>query len=47
MKNFFRKVAFGIGPNEKVPSDPLNWALTQINKPDLITNQDIVQLKIS
>ena len=26
MKNFFRKVAFGIGPNEEVPSDPLNWA---------------------
>ena len=36
MKNFFRKVAFGIGPNEEVPSDPLNWALSQINEiPDL------------
>ncbi len=31
MKNFFRKVAFGIGPNEQVPSDPLKWALDQIN----------------
>ncbi len=31
MKNFFRKVAYGIGPNEKVPSDPLNWALDQLN----------------
>ena len=36
MKNFFRKVAFGIGPNEEVPSDPLNWALNQVNEiPDL------------
>jgi len=31
MKNFFRKVAFGIGPNEDVPSDPLNWALKQVD----------------
>ena len=31
MKSFFRKVAFGIGPNEEVPSDPLNWALNQLN----------------
>ena len=31
MKNFFRKVAFGIGPNEQVPSDPLNWALNQLD----------------
>ena len=36
MKNFFRKVAFGIGPKEGVPSDPLNWALNQVNEiPDL------------
>ena len=36
MKNFFRKVAFGIGPKEKVPSDPLKWALNQVNEiPDL------------
>ena len=32
MKNFFRKVAFGIGPNEDVPSDPLNWALNQVDE---------------
>ncbi len=31
MKSFFRKVAFGIGSNEEVPSDPLNWALNQID----------------
>ena len=32
MKNFFRKVAFGIGPNEKIPTDPLNWALIQLDE---------------
>ena len=31
MKNYFRKVAFGISPNEKVPSDPLKWALKQLD----------------
>ena len=37
MKNFFRKVAFGIGPNEEIPSDPLTWATSQITDkiPDL------------
>ena len=36
MKNFFRKVAYGIGPNEQVPTDPLKWALDQVNDvPDL------------
>ncbi len=30
MKNFFRKIAFGIGPNEEIPSDPLTWATSQI-----------------
>ena len=29
MKNFYRKVAFGLGPDEKVPSDPLIWATSQ------------------
>jgi len=32
MKNFFRKVAFGIGANDQVPSDPLNWALNQVDE---------------
>ena len=31
MKNFYRKVAFGLGPHEKVPSDPLEWAKNQLN----------------
>ena len=30
MKNFFRKVAFGLKPDEKVPSDPLVWAQKQV-----------------
>ena len=36
MKSFFRKVAFGIGPHEEVPSEPLKWALSQLdNIPEL------------
>ena len=31
MRNFFRKVGYGIGPNEQVPTDPLKWALDQVN----------------
>ena len=31
MKDFIRKVSFGIGPEEKVPTDPLNWAKNQLN----------------
>ena len=30
MKNFFRKVAFGLKPEEKAPSDPLIWAQKQV-----------------
>ncbi len=30
MKNFFRKIAFGIRADEKIPSDPLTWATSQI-----------------
>ena len=42
MKSFFRKVSFGIGPNEQIPSDPLNWALNQIDElPELSWNGKI------
>ena len=36
MRNFFRKIAFGLGPEERIPSDPLKWAVDQIkdNIPD-------------
>ena len=30
MKNFLRKVAFGLKPDEKAPSDPLVWAQKQV-----------------
>ena len=30
MKNFYRKIAFGLKPDEKTPSDPLVWATSQI-----------------
>ena len=30
MKNFFRKVAFGLKPDEQIPSDPLTWAKKQV-----------------
>ena len=32
MLNFFRKVGFGLKPDEKVPSDPLGWATSQIKE---------------
>ena len=37
MKNFFRKVGYGIGVNEDVPNDPLTWALDQVKDvPEII-----------
>ena len=29
-EKFFRKVAFGLKPDEKAPSDPLTWAQKQV-----------------
>ena len=41
-KNFFRKVSFGIGPNETVPDNPLSWAQNQVDKiPPLIWGDTI------
>ena len=35
--NFFRRVAFGLSPRDKMPDDPLPWALNQLNNvPDLL-----------
>ena len=31
MKDLIRKVSFGIGPEEKVLTDPFNWAKNQLN----------------
>ena len=30
LKRFYRKIAFGIGPNQMVPADPLKWAQDQV-----------------
>ena len=29
--NFYRRVAFGLSPNEKPDKDPLNWAINQLD----------------
>ena len=30
-KSFYRKVGFGLGQEDKVPSDPLKWAHNQLD----------------
>ena len=41
-KNFFRKVGFGIGPDEIVPVNPVSWAQNQVDKvPPLIWDAPI------
>jgi len=36
-KSFYRKVGFGLGGNDEIPADPLNWAINQLNEiPDLL-----------
>ena len=41
-KNFFRKVGFGIGPDEQVPDDPVSWAQNQVDKvPPLLWDKPI------
>ena len=41
-KNFFRKVGFGIGPDEMVPEYPVSWAQNQVDKvPPLIWDTEI------
>ena len=45
-KNFFRKVGFGIGPDEIVPDNPVSWAQNQVDKvPPLIwdTRYEVVK----
>ena len=35
--NYYRRVAFGLSPNDKKPEDPLEWALNQVSTiPDLL-----------
>jgi len=37
MKSFFRKVGFGIGLDEKLPTDPLKWAQSQLDNVEPFT----------
>ena len=30
-KSFFRKVAFGLSPDDVIPTDPLTWAQNQFD----------------
>ena len=35
--NFYRRVGFGLSPSEAESSEPLNWALDQLNSvPDFL-----------
>jgi len=36
-RNFYRKVAFGIGPNQTIPADPLKWAQAQLDDVPALT----------
>jgi len=35
--DFFRKIGFGLAPNEAVPSNPIAWAERQVEKPAKLT----------
>ena len=44
--NFYRRVAFGLSPNETEPSEPLDWALDQLNSvPDFLCQDQFPQKK--
>ena len=41
-KNFFRKVGLGIGPNDKIPEDPIAWAQKQVNSvPPIVWDEPV------
>ena len=45
-KSFFRKVGFGLGVDESIPSNPLEWSISQIEKlPKLNWSGPIYSLK--
>lgn len=35
--DFFRKIGFGLAPDENVPSDPIAWAVRQVETPAKLT----------
>ena len=42
-KSFFRKVAFGINPNEEVPANPLSWAQGQVHNTPPLTWEGLLR----
>ena len=46
MKNsFFRKIAFGLHPDNDVPNDPQGWAIKQVSKiPDYTWKGHVSQM---
>ena len=45
-RSFFRKVGFGLSVDEDLPTDPLNWAISQVKSvPDLNWKGPIYSLK--
>ena len=45
-KSFFRKVGFGLGVDESIPYNPLEWSISQIEKlPKLNWSGPIYSLK--
>ena len=39
-KSFFRKVGFGLGVDESIPSNPLEWSISQIEKLHLLNLEE-------
>ena len=47
-KSFYRKVGFGLGLEDKVPSDPLKWAHNQLDAvPPLAWGENLSDLTAS
>ena len=36
-KDFYRKIGYGLRPDDDVPADPIKWAEAQIEKPAPLT----------
>ena len=36
-RDFFRKIGFGLAPNDDIPSDPIAWAERQVEMPAKLT----------
>ena len=46
-KSFFRKVAFGLSPNDTTPKDPLAWAQSQFDSiPEILWPNEVESLDV-